>query len=91
MPDGKPVKVRPLPDGSGREGQEAGWTGSLLRVIFADQLGSAALPPRTPVEVEAEANIYLGEVEESSPSDITVQVEHSLERSQIARIRDVWD
>lgn len=91
MPEGKPVKVRPLPDGSGREGWEAGWTGSVLRIDFADQLALAALSPRTPVEVDAESSIYLGVVQESSPSRIAVQVEHALERTQIARIQEVWD
>ncbi len=89
MSEQKCVKVRPLSHPEFREGFEGCWTGKMLDIDFAD----AAAPEwdlGSLVEVESGTRIYLGVLQESGESGISILVEHMLDRGEIQWIPDVW-
>ena len=90
MTDPKRVTVRPLPDGESRDGVEAGWTGRILEIDLTDDARTAALASGALVEVEDDERLYLGVLQDTRPSGVSVAVEHALERRHIGWIRDVW-
>lgn len=90
MTEPKRVTVRTLPDGDPREGVEAGWTGCVLDIHLVDDPSTQGLAPGALVELEDDERLYLGVLQESGQSGISVAVEHALERRQIGWIRDVW-
>ena len=90
MGEEKRIRLRVLPEGQFRDGWEAGWNGALLDIDFDPQADSSVLPAGVPVEVHAEDRLYFGILRESRPSGACVEVEHSLDRSRLGWIQDVW-
>ena len=88
MSDCNLMRLRSLPDGSFQLVQEAGWEGNMLRLSLSDL--QQGLTPGVLVEIESDAKLYLGEVRQNSGSDMTVMVEHSLDRARLASLQDIW-
>lgn len=84
------VTIRRLPDGdpqSGRMKDHA--AGRLIIVAAHDPL--AGFDPGTLVEVQSDEALYLGEVTAREPdSQVTVAVEHFLDRATLAEIEKGW-
>lgn len=89
MSDDK-VIVRPLSSGEFREGLEAGWTGKVLDIDLVDDATTPELDPGALVEVKSGNRLYLGVLQTSHPSRVSVLVEHMLDRDEIEWISDVW-
>lgn len=90
MADEKRVKVRPLSAAEFREGLEVGWTGKLMDIHFVNNTAAPELRPGTLVEVQSAPRLYLGVLQENRGSDVSILVEHMLDRSEIHWIEDVW-
>jgi hypothetical protein len=90
MPEAKRVRLRLLPDGAFRNGLEAGWHGKVLDVDLLEHDGRPELDAGAPVEVESQSNVYLGVLQECRTAGVSILVEHSLERSQVGWIEDIW-
>jgi hypothetical protein len=90
MSEEKRVRMRLLPGGEFREGMEAGWKGRLMDIDFLDPSAAGGWNAGAPVEVEAGAKLYLGVLRERDATGVSVLVEHSLDRSQMDWIQEVW-
>ena len=90
MTDSDIVHVRLLPNGALHQGAVSGWSGRLLGLTIEDPSAVEELSPGSPVEVQSEDRLLLGTVVDSSGPEVSVRVEHSLERRQIENIQRVW-
>jgi hypothetical protein len=82
------MKLRSLPDGNFQEAQEAGWEGNMLHLTLPDgQMGFSA---GVLAEIESESTLYLGEVRQCSGSAMKIMVEHSLDRTRLASLKEFW-
>jgi hypothetical protein len=90
MSDETWVRIRPLSGTEFREGFETGWQGKIVDIQFATNAAAPELPPGTLVEMESGSRFYLGILQESHASGVSILVEHKLERSEIDWIQDVW-
>jgi hypothetical protein len=90
MPEAKRVRLRLLPGGAFCNGFEAGWKGRVLDVDLLEHDARPELDAGAPVEVESQSNLYLGVLQECRSAGVSILVEHSLERSQIGWIEDIW-
>ena len=86
MPEQIGVKVRTLPDGEFQHASEVGWVGRLLEL----DLSGGSFPPGTLLEIESGAMVYLGELQQQAGSRAVVAIEHSVNRSALKPIRDIW-
>ena len=80
------VRLRVLTDGEFLETPQLGWKGRILEIELPRQdvaIGS-------PLEIEAESILYLGELCQRDGSVGSVLVEHSLDRAKLATDRDHW-
>jgi len=84
------VRVRPLPDGSFRDGCEVLLRGKLLDIEFPDDCDITDLMPGIPVEVESSARVCLGVVQDRTGTGASILIEHLLQRSEIESIQAVW-
>ncbi len=90
MSEAKRVRLRPLPAGEFREGVEVGWQNRVLDVDLVDDTTAAGLEPGVAVEVESQSGIYFGVLQDRRMAGVSIVVEHSLERSQIESIQELW-
>lgn len=88
--DDRWMRVQGLPGGECRDSQEAGWAGAILHIEYVEPGTGPDLEPGTPVQVESQLKVYLGVVEETGPTGVSVSVEHSLDRGDIELIHEVW-
>ncbi len=90
MAQGTRLRVRELNSPEYYEGVESGWTGRTLNVQFPNDRATAQLGSGALLEIESETNLYLGVLQEVWPGGISILVEHSLGRTQLEWIQDVW-
>jgi hypothetical protein len=84
-----PVRVRLLNSDEVHGGFAAGWSGAVAEISLAE--GSAThFVLGALVEMESEERLYLGVIEDMGPSGMSILVEHSIERSQLGWIQQVW-
>lgn len=84
-----PVRVRLLNSDEIHAGLTAGWSGAVAKISLAEGAATRFVVGSL-VEMESEERLYLGVIEEMSPSGLSILVEHSLERSQLGWIQQVW-
>jgi len=82
------VTLRSLLDGEYLESIEAALEGNLLRLTLPD--GHTGFKPGALAEVTGESALYLGVVRQYSGSTMEVLVEHSLDLTRLASVRDSW-
>jgi hypothetical protein len=90
MSEDTQARVRRLPEGEFYNAFDAGWTGRILELEFADEATPPDFAVGAMVEVELPTRLCLGVLQAAGRSGISVLVEHSLESAQIGWIRDVW-
>ena len=90
MTDSDIVHVRLLPNGPFRQSAVAGWSGRVLSLTVEDPSAIEELSPGSPVEIQSEDELLLGTVVDCRPLEVSVRVEHSLERGQMENIQRVW-
>ncbi len=88
LPD-TPVRVRLLNSDEVYAGSAAGWSGAVAEISLAES-PAAHFVLGALVEMESEERLYMGVIEDMGPSAMSILVEHSLERSQLGWIQQVW-
>jgi len=64
--------------------------GSLLRVQMEQNAGKPEFQPADLVEITGPQTLYLGEVQDSQSEFLIVSVEHSVDRTALSAIQEVW-
>lgn len=90
MTDSDIVHVRLLPHGEFHEVGVSAWSGTVLHLTIEDPSAVEELIPGSPVEVQSEDRLLLGTVLDRHPTEVSLRVEHSLERRQMEDIQRVW-
>lgn len=84
------VTIRRLPDGDPQSGRMKDEASGRLTIVAA-HASLAAFNPGTLVEVQSDEALYLGEVTaRETDSEVTVAVEHFLDRATLAEIEKGW-
>jgi hypothetical protein len=86
MPAQIGVKVRALPDGEFQHASQVGWKGRLLEL----EIPGGSFPLGALLEIEHEAMVYLGELQQQNGSISVVAIEHSVNRDLLKPIQEVW-
>ena len=83
------MRVRLLNSDEIHTGFLSGWSGAVAEISLPE--GSAThFVLGALVEMESEERLYLGIIQDMGPSAMSILVEHSLERSQLGWIQQVW-
>jgi len=82
------MKLRSLPDGVFQDVQEAGWDGNFLNLTLPE--GQPGVSPGVLAEIESDSTVYLGEVQQCNGSALRVLIEHSLDRTRLASMQEIW-
>jgi hypothetical protein len=91
MSEQSELTVRQLPDGVARAAREGTWDGSLLAIeLTADDHGGE-FDAGALVEIESAGMIYLGAVLLRQGLQMSVEVEHAIDRGKLSRIQEMWD
>ena len=86
MPEPVGVKVRCLPDGEFRDAIHTASEGRFFELdVTADTFSLGSL-----LEIEKGTMVYWGELKQFVGPAALVQIEHSLDRSKLQPIRDIW-
>jgi len=87
MPERLGIKLRQLPDGRFTDAFEVGLSGRILEL----DLAGLDLPIGALLEIERGSIVCLGELRNKTGQTATVLVEHSLSRTKLEQIREIWD
>lgn len=82
------MRVRRLPDGPVEDATEGEWNRSFLTLLLSAQTGE--ILKGSLVQVESAAMLYLGEVQQITGLNALVRVEHTVDRSKLAAIEEIW-
>jgi hypothetical protein len=86
MPERVGVKVRCLPDGEFRDALQTASDGRFFELdVTADSFALGSL-----LEIEKGSMLYWGELKQFVGPAAFVLIEHSLDRSRLQPIRDIW-
>jgi hypothetical protein len=88
MSDRSLMRFRSLPEGSFQQVKDTGWDGNILQLTLPE--GQPAPVPGGLVEIESESKLYLGEVRQCTGNAVRILIEHSLDRAQLAAMKDTW-
>jgi len=83
------VALRRLPEGSFERALECSWSGRYVELSLLED--SKQFPLGALVEIDTGEFIYLGEIQRRHDLHLWISVEHSLNRSKLARIQEVWN
>ena len=86
MPEGIRVRVRRLPGGDFRDALQISSNGRFLEL----SLSGEDLPLGSLLEIEQGSSLYWGELQQLGGSTALVCVEHSLDRSRLQPIGEIW-
>ena len=86
MPEGIDVKVRCLPDGDFRDARLVSSNGRFVEL----NLSGENLPLGSLLEIEQGSSLYWGELQQQVGPTAIVSIEHSLDRSRLQPIREIW-
>lgn len=86
MPERVGVRLRRLPDGDFREARRITSQGRFWELDLAGE----TFPLGSLLEIEQDSTLYWGAVQELDGSTATVWIEHSLDRSRLQPVREVW-
>jgi hypothetical protein len=84
------VTVRQLPDGEAHSGRLESGAGRRLQIAIPSTAKRAEFKPGAPVEVQSDRTLYLGAVLTRQDSVMSVAIEHTLDRTALAEIQEVW-
>ena len=84
-----PVRVRLLNSEESHAGFVSGWGGAVAEISLAEGATTRFILGAL-VEMESEERLYLGVIRGMRPFGLSILVEHSLERSQLGWIQQVW-
>lgn len=84
-----PVRVRLLNGDEIHAGFVAGWSGAVAEISLSEGAATHFVVGAL-VEMESEERLYLGVIQDTGLSVLSIRVEHSLERSQLEWIQQVW-
>lgn len=85
----EPVALRLLPSGATRAGCLESSEGDRLRIRL--EAAGSGLPLGALVEVTGAKMLYLGQIVGTQDPHVVVKVEHSLDRSALAALGNVWN
>jgi len=80
------IKLRSLPDGQFQDAFEVGFKGRYLELDLAGR----DLPLGSLLEIERGSMLYLGELQRNTGKTAVVLVEHSLDRTKLKPIQEIW-
>ena len=80
------IKLRRLPDGQFFDAFEIGWKGRLLEI----DLAGSDMPVGSLLEIERASALHLGEVQRRIGQTAVVLVEHTLDRTRLKQIQEIW-
>ncbi len=86
MPEGIVVRVRPLPGGDFRDARQVSSNGRFLELNISGE----SLPLGSLLEIEQGSSLYWGELQQFVGSAALIYIEHSLDRSRLQPIGDIW-
>jgi hypothetical protein len=79
------LRVRRLPDGRFSDALQVSSGGRFLEFEASDNLPLGCL-----LEIEQDSMLYWGELQQLEGSTARVAIEHSLDRSRLQPIREIW-
>jgi len=80
------VKLRCLPDGQFQDVFEIALKGRLLEL----DLAGLDVPVGSLLEMECGSMLYLGQLQQKTGSVAVVLIEHSLDRTKLKPIQEIW-
>lgn len=86
MPEGMGIRVRRLPEGDFCDALQVSTNGRFLEVTLPGE----SLPLGCLLEVEHGSSLYWGELQQLVGSTAIVCIEHSLDRSKLQPIGQIW-
>jgi len=86
MPEGIRVRMRRLPAGDFRDALQISSNGRFLELNISGE----NLPLGSLLEIEQGSSLYWGELQQFVGSAALVYIEHSLDRSRLQPIGDIW-
>jgi hypothetical protein len=86
MPEGVGIRVRRLPEGDFRDALQVSTSGRFLELTLPGE----PLPLGCLLEVEHGPSLYWGELQQLVGSTAIVCIEHSLDRSKLQPIGQIW-
>ena len=86
MPEKVGVRVRRLPDGEFHEALETSLGGRLIEISVTDE----AFPLGSLLEFKRGSMLYWGDLVQLAGSTARIWIEHSLDRSKLQPVRDMW-
>lgn len=77
-----------MPDGPVEDATEGEWNKDSLKILLAALTGE--ISKGSLIQIESASLLILGEVQRITGSEALVRVEHTVDRSKLATVQELW-